>query len=173
MKPYFEDDARDDENLRICYQDQTKEPSRWRIVSLIREEDIMRRNILIIILLLPLFSFATVSTSSSGSDCIDISGTWTFLEKLTKTSCSDEFVGKQYSERVTINQSDCTATMEGTRLKFDMKTGAISGSYREQHGRTKIKSGSLDLNTLEGSWSWRFTSVEENCRGSSDIALTR
>jgi hypothetical protein len=126
-----------------------------------------------VILFLLLFSFTTVSTSSSGSDCIDISGTWTFLEKLTKTSCSDEFVGKQYSERVAINQSDCTATIKGTRLKFDMKTGAISGSYSEENGRTKIKSGSLDLDTLEGSWSWRFTSAEENCRGSSHIALTR
>lgn len=133
----------------------------------------MRRNPLVVILFLFLFSFLIVPTTRGGGDCKSIAGTWTFIEKLTKTICTDEWVGKRYTETVTFEQSGCIATVPATRLKFDMNTGAISGSYPEQDGTTKIKSGSLDLNTLTGSWTWIFRSPGEDCRGSSDIKLTR
>ncbi len=120
-----------------------------------------------------LVSLIVVPTSWGGTDCKNIAGTWTIVEKLTKTTCSDEWKGKQYTERITIHQNDCIAAVEGTRVTFDMTSGAIRGSYPEQDGTTKIKSGSLDLDNLTGSWTWSFSGPGENCRGSSNIKLTR
>lgn len=127
------------------------------------------------------FSACTYVNSKKGpiqvekldGDCKNIAGTWTLIEKLTKTSCSDEWVGKKYTEKVKINQNGCIAAVKGTRLKFDMTSGTISGSYSEQDGTTTIESGSLDLETLTGSWSWVWAGPGEKCRGSSDIALTK
>ncbi|NIQ37891.1 MAG: hypothetical protein GTN81_04785 [Proteobacteria bacterium] len=133
----------------------------------------MRRKPLAVILFLFLFSFLIVPITWGSDACKSIAGTWTFVEKLTKTSCTDEWVGKRYTETVTFEQRGCIATVPATRLKFDMNTGAISGSYPEQDGTTKIKSGSLNLNTYRGSWTWIFRSPGENCRGASVIELKR